>query len=113
LEWISYATRTYDRRLLLAAGDAPVREKGLEHLMRGFDTPGLQLSGQLSGMNDLQSKPLAESWKRLAAATLMATAALLLCAAMVVVLAPLLPHRATMSHAASLSLPSPTNSIRV
>jgi hypothetical protein len=37
-------------------------------------------------------------------ATLMAAAALLLCAVIVVILAPLLPHLDTVSHAAGLNL---------
>jgi hypothetical protein len=66
--------------------------------MSGFDTPRLQLSGPTAAEDS------AETWKRFVTATLMAAAALLLCAAMVVILAPLLPHLATASHAAGLNL---------
>jgi hypothetical protein len=67
--------------------------------MSGFDTPDLQLSG----FPEQQFDSTAESWKRFAAATLMATAALLLCAVVVMILAPLLPHPTSILHAASLS----------
>jgi hypothetical protein len=44
-------------------------------------------------------------------AALMAAAALLLCAVIVVILAPILPHPATVSHGADLGLtPSTTHS---
>lgn len=66
--------------------------------MHSFDSPRLQLSDLNEAVDS------AETWKRFAAATLMATAALLLCAAMVVVLATLLPHLATASHAAAVNL---------
>jgi hypothetical protein len=66
--------------------------------MSGFVTPRLQLSG----LNEAEDS--AETWKRFATATFMATAALLLCAVIVVILAPLLPHPAYVTHAAGLNL---------
>jgi hypothetical protein len=82
-----------------------VQEPVLEYLMRGFDTPLL-----LSGLNEQQAEDTAESRKRFVTAALMAAAALLLCAVIVVILAPILPHPATVSHGAGLSLaPSATH----
>jgi hypothetical protein len=77
--------------------------------MRGFDTPGLQLSG----IYHQQADSARESWKRFAIATLMATAALFLCAVIVVILAPLLPHASSVTHAAGLNLPSLATHARV
>jgi hypothetical protein len=74
--------------------------------MRGFDIPLL-----LSGLNEQQAEDTAESRKRFVTAALMAAAALLLCAVIVVILAPILPHPATVSHGADLGLtPSTTHS---
>jgi hypothetical protein len=92
---------------VLAAGDAPVQETVLEHPMSGFDSPRLELAGLQ------QAEPIQEAWKRFAVATLMAGAALLLCAIIVVILAPLLPHASSVSHAALLTLPAPATPARV
>ena len=73
--------------------------------MSGFHAPHLHLSG----VSEPQTESAAESWKRFAAAMLMATAALFLCAVLVVILAPLLPHASRLSHAAGLDL-SPVGS---
>jgi hypothetical protein len=84
--------------VVTAAGGAPAQEAVLEHLMPALDTPHLQLSGLT------EAEDSAEVWKRYAAATLMAAVALLVCAVIVVILAPMLPHAASVSHAAGLSL---------
>jgi hypothetical protein len=81
----------------------------LEHLMSGFDTPRLQLSG----LGERQTEDTANSWRRLGAAMLMAAAALFLCAVIVVILAPLLSHPATAWHAADLNLSPMVSHARV
>jgi hypothetical protein len=66
--------------------------------MSSFDSSRPLLAGPA------EAEDSAETWKRFVTATLMAAAALLLCAVIVVILAPLLPHLDTVSHAAGLNL---------
>ncbi len=86
-----------------------MRETALEHLMSGFDSPRLHLSGPY----ELEPGSIQDAWKRFAVAALMAAAALFLCAVIVVILAPLLPHGGAISHVAGLTLPSPATIARV
>jgi hypothetical protein len=66
--------------------------------MKSFDTTGLQMTAIYE-----PQELVPESWKRFAAAILMAAVALVVFGLVVVALAQLLPHPGTMSHDAALN----------